>query len=197
MNWVAERSKWAGAYEPTEYDWNMALQRVAAQRRVSYADTLARVIFDDIERGETDGSYMMDGRAFRVPTSYPWYFVGGAGPCVMIPDWMVDQEKYVKATVEMLRDKIAELEGMSNDQIFLGTWLDGGRVYFDVSNGIGEYRSAVATMATRQSELAMFDAMNMDSIYREDMDFSTQTYAGYHSKAYAEWNRSKMKSMLG
>lgn len=190
-NWVAERAAWAGAYEPTEQDWSIALQRVAAQRREAFADTLARVVFDEIERGETDGSYMMDGRKVAVPSATELYMVGGAGQGIVIPSHMLGDERRMHAGIEMLREKVAELEGSSDDRLFLGTWLGPEGLYLDISNGIDSYAKMVATMAARPGELAVFDAMNVVCIDRDELDYTLSAYEGYASGAYGEWNASK------
>lgn len=183
MNWVEERSKWAGVYSPSEYDWQLAKERVAA-RKEAYADTLMRVVFDEIQRGETDGSYSMDGRKFPVPSATEAYFVGGAGPCLLVPPNVWQNEYYFKSAIEVLRSKISELESISNDPLYLGTWESGGDIYLDISNCIASYRDMAATMAARPLEQEAFDAMNIECIKRADINYQKAANDGYKSQ---EW----------
>ena len=121
----------------------------------AYADTIARVIADDIARGEWGGTYLMDGRPLN--TDDPsLYGVGGAVCETEIPLDEGESAVYteVLAACELLREVISDLQSTSDDLVTIGFWKSEERgVYcFYVSNVIRGYYEALALGRERGEE---------------------------------------------
>ena len=149
IKWGSNRYYW----RPTSRDMKMAKMR-AAGRKLAFAETLTRVVFDDIARGNTGGSYYMDGRPVNI-FDPDLYFVGGAYDGIVLTESEVRDEGDVKAAVELLRSAISYLESSSDDPICFGFWIDGGDCYFDVSNVVYGEAEAVA-LGKFRGELAIY-----------------------------------------
>ena len=133
--------------------WKMAHARVAG-RKEAFAETLCRVVFDDIARGNTGGSYYMDGRPVNIDDP-DLYFVGGAYDGIVLDEREITDEGEVQAAVELLREAISYLESSSDDPICFGFWIDSGDCYFDVSNVVSGEAEAVA-LGKFRGELAIY-----------------------------------------
>ena len=152
-NWVELKVKRVGSYEPTEYDLRLAYSRVFALRE-AYADTVARVLFDDIIRGQWGGSYYMDGRV--VNQSDPeLYSVGGAREGITLSTNEIKSEDDVKAAIELMREQVVECQSDSDDEVCIGFWIDGDTCYFDVSNVVRGFKEA-SRLANHRGELAIY-----------------------------------------
>lgn len=134
-------------------------QRSASMEYLAFADTVARVVFDDIARGEWGGTYYMDGRSVNVGDP-DLYAVGGAYPTgITFEKSEVDSYVDVLAAMELLREVVAELQTDSDEPVGIGFWIDSaddGMCWFDVSNIVSGEDEALA-LARKRGELAVYN----------------------------------------
>ena len=139
-------------------------KRYVLDRKLAFAETLARTIFDDIARGEWGGTFYMDGRALN-PAEGDFYAVGGAldNSELKLDEYEIKDEGDVKAAIELLREAIVQLQSDSDDPVGIGFWFDNGYWYFDVSNIIDGKESAMQ-LARHRGELAIYSFSTNESI---------------------------------
>ena len=176
-------------------DIRIARARVAG-RKEAYADTLARVVFDDIARGFTGGTYYMDGRPVDV-NDPNLYSVGGAYKAVVLRDDEINSEGDVKAAVELLREAISYLESTSDAKVRLGFWQeDNGDWWFDASNIVEGFDEAIG-LAKFRGEIAIYS-------FAEDTSYVVADYArramskaerSRQGKGYAKFMAQRKKHM--
>ena len=134
--------------------------------KVAYADTVVRMIIDDLRRGTGGGTYLMDGRSVRPGDGY--YAVGGAVDRteISVPEKnLLLYPETVQAATELLRDVVMDLEAQNlGGEIGIGFWVEDGEVFFDVSNLIQGRENAIE-VAKERGELAIWDFANNENIY--------------------------------
>lgn len=88
------------------------------------------------------------------------YMVATSGHEVIIPIEQYNQNtlaKYISEKASML------MGGITNDNYFLGSWIDGKNVYLDISEKIDSLRDAMITGSNRK-QLAIWDNGNSSEI---------------------------------
>jgi hypothetical protein len=94
-------------------------------------------------------------------TAVGGYMVALPGHESIIRAWSPDSRPVEQVTLYVL-DRWATV---ANDPaLYFGAWLDGGRLYLDVSERVADESSALAKAADR-NELAIYDVANGASVY--------------------------------
>lgn len=165
-------------------------EKTASMTFEAYADTVARVIFDDIERGQWGGTYYMDGRAVRGQYDDTLYSVGGAYPTgITLEKDEVTNYVDVLAAIELLREVIVDLQSDSDELIAIGFWIDSednDLVWFDASNVVAGLDNAME-LARKRGEKAIYHFYT-DSEIR--VDYPVSAGKGY-GKGWENYNRGR------
>lgn len=69
---------------------------------------------------------------------------------------------------ELLFYTISHAARLKRHNAFFGGWLDGGKVYLDISVNI-KSRAAALELAAKNNQLAIYDLESEDSIYLEEL----------------------------
>ena len=191
MNWVKLRVERVGSYNPSLHDWSIAYGRVFSERE-AFAETLARVLFDDIARGEWGGSYYMDGRPVN-QNDPELYSVGGAMEGITMAKSELKSEDDVKAAVELMREQIMLYQSDSNDPICLGFWVDSASdiCYFDVSNVVSGFREA-SQLANARGELAIYHFSTGEEVRADAYTIGSKA-TSLRMKNWAKFKRRNLK----
>lgn len=167
----------------------MELARVyVASRKTAFADMLARVVFDDIERGNIGGTYYTDGRILDVRSDpRDLYAVGGGMPNseIKLSKSKISSEEDVKAAIELLREAIVTLQADSDDPVGIGFWEYNGDYYFDVSNVVDGLVSA-EQLARHRGEIGIYS-------FREEHDVIVEKTRSskFNQEAWVAYNRRR------
>ena len=157
---------WIEAYRNVAVALSNRGRKTASMRYLAYADTVARALFDDIQRGEWGGTYYMDGRAVR-QSDPSLYAVGGAYPTGITMELSeIDSYVDVLAAMELLREVVVELQSDSDEPIAIGFWIDSaddGLCWFDVSNIVSGEEEALS-LARKRGELAIYHFSSGDEV---------------------------------
>ena len=144
-------------------------------RKEAFADTLVRVLFDDIQRRQSGGTYFLDGRCVqrgdRDPEGRCYYAVGGAmdNSEIRIDESEFKSEEDVRAAVELLREVIVVLQEDSDDPVGIGFWFgSAGLCCFDASNIVVGEQSAIA-LGQHRNEEAIYNLTDDEEIYLRDV----------------------------
>ena len=88
------------------------------------------------------------------------------GFMVSLPDTehIIPLEELTEAAFEYIINSYKEL--VKNSKNYIGCWIDDDKLYIDRSVNIKDKSKALA-IATEYKQLAIFDIMDMDSIYLE------------------------------
>ncbi len=164
--------------------------KTADMKFEAYAETIIRVIADDIARGEWGGTYYMDGRPLN--SSNPeLYAVGGASVDTEIPldEGEVVIEADVAAAIQLLRDVIVELQSAGVDDVYIGFWKTDERgdmaVYcFDVSNAVEGFENA-KSLGLERGEDAIYHFATDTDIRIARRSCGNSQHLG---KGWCDWN---------
>lgn len=180
--WGMEKSVWI----PSEQDIKLAVEYVSA-RHEAYAnvDAVAHALYDDIARGNSGGSYYMDGRI--VPScDDKLYSVGGQSDGVKLKRTETFSEEDVHVAIELLRDAIVGLQADNDDPLCIGYWFEGDDCCFDVSNMVTGQTNAV-DLARERGEFAIYHFSDSTVIPTASFD----PKPGAYDKTGAGWAKFK------
>lgn len=182
---------WIRAYRRVALYFSDSAPKTAAMERMAYAETIARALFDDIQRGEWGGTYYMDGRAVR-ENDPDIYGVGGAYPTGITFDKdELDSYIDVMAAIELLREVIVRLQSDSDEPVAIGFWIDSsddGLCWFDVSNIVRD-EDAALSLARKRGEIAIYHFAT-----GEEIRVASKSPSGVndHGASYARYMRGRM-----
>lgn len=118
-----------------------------------------------VEAIESDGGVTFNPRTAELADPGAGYWVGG-----VVKGEVVEQDAFSAGDIVLFmlrRDVILPL--FSNDNTYVGAWVDNGKVYLDVSEWVGSQVEAVR-VGRERGEISVWDIADGEAILCADVD---------------------------